>query len=452
MGRSFTHDEGTPQAPMNTTQRFEIEHLGTCRHSNPVRKIGEIVFQDDGDRLLYDPHLATVDEALSSSQTPVSFELAGPRERIFFDPLVSRAAIVTCGGLSPGLNSVIRGIVLQLWYLYGCRDILGIRYGYGGLAPGGEAPMALTPERVSNIHHEGGTILGSSRGTPTTATIVDTLVARGIDMLFTIGGDGTLRGATAIWDEIRRRALDIAVVGIPKTIDNDIPFVRRSFGFETAVSIATQSVRSAEVEAKGTPHGIGLVKLMGRNAGFIAATAALAAGNANFVLIPEIRFDLEGPGGFLDALEQRMTRKNHAVIVTAEGVGQEFFDPATLGKDASGNPALGDIGTFLRDRIKTHFKSADYPVTLKYIDPSYLIRSAAANATDQIYCDRLARAAVHAAMAGKGGLLIGSWHGRMTHVPMRALEGQTRQVNPKGELWYSVRENTGQATMMTSTV
>jgi 6-phosphofructokinase 1 len=433
---------------MDLRQPFEIERLGTCTVTNPISQSDDIVFMTDEDRLLCDPHLETVAESIESGELPSSFELAGPRHQIFFDPAKTRAAIVTCGGLSPGLNSVIRGIVMQLWYLYGCKDILGIRYGYGGLGPDALPPLQLTPDLVSNIHHEGGTILGSSRGTPDTATIVDTLVARGIDLLFTIGGDGTLRGANAIWQEVRRRGLDIAVVGIPKTIDNDIPFVRRSFGFETAVSIATQSVRSAEVEAKGAPYGVGLVKLMGRHAGFIAATAALAAGNANYVLIPEVPFSLAGPGGLLERLEERLPRKRHAVIVVAEGAGQECFDDTSLGQDASGNRALGDIGVLLRDRIKAHFQEHAMPVTLKYIDPSYLIRSAPANATDQIYCDRLARAAVHAGMAGKGGLLIGYWHGRITHVPMRALEGQTRHVNPQGELWYSVRENTGQPDRM----
>lgn len=428
---------------MDHTREFLTENLGECRHANPIETIGDIVFQSDEERLLFDPHLDTTEDNGMRMQRPASFELAGPRERIFFNPSTSRAAIVTCGGLSPGLNSVIRGLVLQLWYLYGCRDILGIRYGYRGLGREGEEPMPLDPDRVSAIHQEGGTLLGSSRGTPPTGEIVDTLVARGIDMLFTIGGDGTLRGANAIWREVRRRGLDIAVVGIPKTIDNDIPYVRRSFGFETAVSIATQSINAAEVEAKGTPFGIGLVKLMGRHAGFIAATAALASGNANFVLIPEVPFRLEGPGGLFERVEARLRARRHAVIVVAEGAGQDFFGD-DAGRDASGNRKLGDIGIYLRDRLIAAFTDHELPVAMKYIDPSYLIRSAPANATDQIYCNRLARAAVHAAMAGKGGMLIGFWHGRMTHIPMDALEGQERRVNPKGELWFSVRENTGQ--------
>ncbi|MBD3618798.1 MAG: ATP-dependent 6-phosphofructokinase [Chromatiales bacterium] len=426
---------------MNFRQSFEIDQLGACRIDNPMASEGDFHFVDDRERLLCDPHLSGLEEAIQTGAQPNGFEVAGPRRLIHFEPERVRAAVVTCGGLSPGLNSVIRGLVMQLWYHYGCRDILGIRYGYNGLSPDAQPPLALTPERVSNIHLEGGTILGSSRGTPPTATLVDTLVALGIDVLFTVGGDGTMRGAAAIQRELHDRRLDIAVVGIPKTIDNDIPFVRRAFGFETAVAIATQSVRAAEVEAKGSPRGVGLVKLMGRHAGFIAATAALAAGNANLVLIPEVPFALDG---LLRWLEERLERKNHVVIVAAEGAGQDCFDTETLGTDASGNQALGDIGVLLRDRIKQHFAEAGTPVTMKYIDPSYLIRSTPANPTDQIYCDRLARAAAHAAMAGKTGMLIGYWHGRMTHVPMQALEGQTRRVNPQGELWHAVLENTGQ--------
>ncbi|HDP90313.1 MAG TPA: ATP-dependent 6-phosphofructokinase [Thioalkalivibrio sp.] len=426
---------------MNFRQSFEIDHLGPCRHDNPIATEGNAHFIDEDERLLCDPYLSGLEEAVESGTRPVGFELAGPRRRIHFDPTRVRAAIVTCGGLSPGLNSVIRGIVMQLWYHYGCREILGIRYGYNGLGPDAPPAVTLTPERVSNIHLEGGTILGSSRGTPPTATLVDALAGRDIDVLFTVGGDGTMRGAAAIQQEVRNRGLDIGVVGIPKTIDNDIPYVRRAFGFETAVAIAMQSVRAAEVEAKGAPRGVGLVKLMGRHAGFIAATAALAAGNANLVLIPEVPFELDDLLGWLEA---RLARKDHAVIVAAEGAGQNCFDPETLGRDASGNQALGDIGTLLRDRIKTHFTELGQPAVLKYIDPSYLVRSTPANPTDQIFCDRLARAAVHAAMAGKTGMLIGYWHGRMTHVPMQALEGQTRRVNPQGELWYAVRENTGQ--------
>jgi 6-phosphofructokinase 1 len=304
--------------------------------------------------------------------------------------------------------------------------------------------LVLNPSLVTDIHNDGGTILGSSRGSPTVTEIVDGLQRLGIDILFTIGGDGTMRGAEAIWDELRRRGLEIAVVGVPKTIDNDVPFVRRSFGFETAVERARESIDAAEVEAKGVPYGIGLVKLMGRHAGFITATAALASGNANFVLIPEVPFSLEGEDGLFALVEGRLRERRHAVIVIAEGAGQELCTPLQGATDASGNRKLADVGVVLRERLNAHFAPGPLDVTLKYIDPSYLIRSSAPNATDQIFCDRMARNAVHAAMAGKTGMLIGYWHGQMTHLPMHALRGHQRRVTPEGDLWFSVLENTGQ--------
>jgi 6-phosphofructokinase 1 len=339
---------------------------------------------------------------------------------------------------------VIRGIVMQLWYRYNCRDVLGIRYGFGGLSEEGETPIPLEPDTVSDIHMQGGTMLGSSRGTPPPSEIVDFLLERHINMLFCIGGDGTMRGVSAIWAEIKKRGLSISLVSVPKTIDNDIPFVRRAFGFETAVTVATQSVHSAHVEATGAPYGVGLVKLMGRNAGYIAATTCLAAGQANVCLIPEVPFSLDGPSGLLQLIEDRVLLRRHAVIVVAEGAGQTVFDPAKLGVDASGNPKLGDIGLYLQERINQHFHAKQIPVSLKYIDPSYLIRSAPANPTDLLHCARLAQNAVHAAMAGKSGLLIGYWHGLMTHVPTQALANIKQSINPKGETWFNVLETTGQ--------
>ena len=422
---------------------FPIESLGEATLPSPIQRDEEFGFVADGDMIAFDPHLRTLGDWCEKGRRPPGFELAGPRSKIFFDPRQTRAAIVTCGGLCPGINAVIRSIVLQLWYRYSCQDVIGIRYGYGGLGADGEAPITLTPDTVADIHLTGGTFLGSSRGAPTPAEIVDHLVRLKVNLLFPIGGDGTMRGATAIWQEVKRRGLKIAIVGVPKTIDNDIHFVRRSFGFETAVAVATQAVHSAHTEAVGAPYGIGLVKLMGRNAGYIAANASLATGQANFCLIPEVPFGLDGPTGLLNLVEQRVRQRRHAVIVVAEGAGQYFFPPSAT-KDASGNPKLGDIGLFLKGRIEDHFRTINFPLTLKYIDPSYLIRSAPANPTDQLLCLRLAQSAVHAAMAGKTGLLIGYWHGQMTHVPTTALGLNKQAINPKGELWFNVLETTGQ--------
>lgn len=430
---------------MPVSKRLVIENLGPCTWDSPINLADSGAFTADDELMVVQPTLKAVLAEIKAGKEPEAFEIAGPREKIFFEPNTVRAAIVTCGGLCPGLNSVIRSLVLQLWHRYGCQYVEGIRGGYHGLSTVTKNNFSgLTPDDVEDIHMQGGTILGTSRGTPPTTEIVDTLIHKNINMLFTIGGDGTMRGAAAINNELKKRGAKVAVIGIPKTIDNDIPWVRRSFGFETAVSVAVEAVKAAHVEAESVTNGIGLVKLMGRESGYIAANATLASGDVNFCLVPEVDFDLEGERGLFSALERRLKTRSHAVVVVAEGAGQKFFStPTSPEKDASGNPKLGDIGTLLRDRIKDYFKSKDIPMSLKYIDPSYLIRTSCGNAGDQLFCARLAQNAVHAAMAGRTGVLIGYWHGKMTHVPFSAIVGR-QTINPAGELWFNVLETTGQ--------
>jgi 6-phosphofructokinase 1 len=374
----------------------------------------------------------------------LSFELAGPREKLFFEPGKTTAAIVTCGGLCPGLNDIIRGIVTQCHNRYGVTRTYGFRYGYQGMISRyGFTPMILRPESVAQIHNFGGSILGTSRGPQDVGEMVDLLEEMAVDLLFVVGGDGTLRGASAISHECIKRGLRKAVVGIPKTIDNDIMHLDKSFGFETAFAIAVQAVRSAYVEATGSLNGIGLLKLMGRDSGFIACYAALAGSNVDFVLVPEVRFELEGSGGLLEALHYRVARRKSAVVVVAEGAGQHLM-ASSGATDASGNKTHGDIGLFLRDRITESFKERRISHSVKYIDPSYLIRSVPANAQDNVYCSQLAQHAVHAAMAGKTGMLIGRWHGAFVHLPLEMVTHGRRKVDPEGELWNSVLESTGQ--------
>jgi 6-phosphofructokinase 1 len=381
-----------------------------------------------------------------------AFEAAGPRDRIFFEPAQLRCGIVTCGGLCPGINNVIRGLVLELTHSYGVKDILGFRYGFEGLvARYGHAPVRLGSAWVSEIHEKGGTVLGTSRGSQDPGEMVDTLAALRIGALFVIGGDGTLRAATKIVAEVQRRGLSIAVIGIPKTIDNDIHFIDRSFGFESAFAAAVEAIRSAHVEATGARNGIGLVKLMGRHSGFIACHAALASTDANFVLIPEVPVRLGGEGGFLRSLERRLAERAHAVIVVAEGAGQDLcadassLDGGRAATDASGNVRLKDIGLVLRDRITTHFQQLGAEITLKYIDPSYQIRSVPAAPGDSVFCWNMARNAVHAAMAGNTEMLIGQWHGRFVHVPLPLATRFRKQVDVNEDLWMSVIEATGQS-------
>ncbi len=428
---------------------FTIRNLGERKFKSPlIQKIAnhEFSFVTDKQRMLYDVH---VDQSKSvKDYLTESLEIAGPREMIYFDPHKVRSAVVTCGGLCPGLNDVIRSIVMESHYRYGVNSIIGIRYGYTGLNPAmGYDPLILSPDMVEEIHRTGGTILGSSRGgTEDMELLFDTLVKWKINILYTIGGDGTLHGAHEFARIAERRGIDLAVVGIPKTIDNDISFIQRSFGFETAFSEAVKAISSAHVEAKGAPNGIGLVKLMGRHSGFIAAHATLAMNDVNFVLVPEAPFQLDGPNGFLVHLEERMKRRGHAVICVAEGAGQDLLrgDRSAQAHDASGNVRLEDIGVYLKERINRYFESRNITINLKYIDPSYTIRSAPAVPNDSIFCALLGQYAVHAAMAGKTDLVIGLWNNVYTHIPIEKAISERKRINVNSQFWFNVVEATGQ--------
>lgn len=390
-------------------------------------------------------HRIEVEPDADPAVEPALFEKAGPRARIYFDPARTTAAIVTCGGLCPGTNTVIRSLFYELHHRYRVARVLGVRYGFRGLTPEGEGPVEMDPAYVRRIQAFGGTVLGSSRGHQEPAAMVDFLAERGVDLLFAIGGDGTQRGTHAIAAEVERRGLPLAVVGIPKTIDNDIPFVYRSFGFFTALDKAREVIQGAHTEAMGAPRGVGLVKLMGRHAGFIAAGAALASQEVNFVLIPEVPFALGGPEGFLCALERRLDDRGHAVVVAAEGAGQDLFDDRKDELDASDNVKLRDIGPFLRRRIEEHFTARSKEVHVKYFDPSYLVRSVPATSEDRLHCDSLARHAAHAGMAGKTDVMIGLWHNVYVHVPIAAVNARRKRLDPKGGVWQAVLEATGQS-------
>ena len=373
------------------------------------------------------------------------FELAGPRNMLFFDPSKARAGIVTCGGLCPGLNNVIRSLFLELHHHYGVKNVLGFRGGYVGLDPAkGEPPIVLTPEYVDDIHREGGTVLGTSRGPVDTVLAVDNLIRLGVDMLFTIGGDGTQRGGNELYQEARRRGHNLAVVGLPKTVDNDVAYVSRTFGYLTAVEEAAEVINRAHTEVHSVVNGIALVKLMGRHAGFIAAGATVASQDVNFAFIPEVPFKLEGEHGFLPELEKRVLRRKHAVIVVAEGAGQDLLEADPGEKDASGNVKLRDIGLFLREKIEEWFRARKIPMLMRYFDPNYIIRSVPADAEDAILCDLFARNAAHAAMAGKTGLIIGLLHDKFIHVPIDKVVQEKKRLNPNGGMWSAVLASTGQ--------
>ena len=402
---------------------MHITTLGEPRFASPQRRAVSDQARVSS-HLIRDPDAPPAEELL--------FELAGPRARLFFDPAQTRAGIVTCGGLCPGLNNVIRSLFLELHYGYGVREVLGFRGGYQGLDPTrGLEPVVLTPEFVHDIHKDGGTVLGTSRGPVDVGVAVDNLIRRGVNILFTVGGDGTQRGGNDLFQEARRRGHALAVVGVPKTIDNDVAFVSRSFGYLTAVEEAAQVLHCAHTEAHSVHNGIALVKLMGRHAGFIAAGATVASQDVNFTLIPEVPLQLDGENGLLAALKQRILKRAHALIAVAEGAGQELLAASGAERDASGNVKLQDIGPFLRERIERYFQAEGIPVTLRYFDPSYLIRSVPADAEDSILCDFFARNAVHAAMAGKTGLVIGLLHDIFIHVPIELLVSQQEAPGPE---------------------
>ncbi|OQX29571.1 MAG: diphosphate--fructose-6-phosphate 1-phosphotransferase [Spirochaeta sp. LUC14_002_19_P3] len=432
---------------------FRIQKLGTCKVNSPREystKRGDSIanFTRDNEYIIRtNTSFAT---SIGTDYDPAwMMEEAGPREKIYFSPSHVNAAIVTCGGLCPGLNDVIRSITRTLWYFYGVERINGIRYGYRGFRPEfNYPPMRLDPDIVDDIHKLGGTMLGSSRGYGDAEPIVDALERMNINVLFTIGGDGTQRGNLDIMNEIEKRNLKIACVGVPKTIDNDIMFVHQSFGFNTAVSKAVEAVSAAHVEAKSAADGIGLVKVMGRDSGFIAAHTTLSTSDVNFCLIPEAPFTLEGENGLLTNLEKRLDKRHHAVILVAEGAGQEHLAGADTAKDASGNKLYNDIGEFLKKRISDYLRQQGREVNIKYIDPSYIIRAAPANPVDAHYCARLGANAVHAAMCGRTGCIIGQWNNALVHVPIPMATRERKKVDCESALWRDVLESTRQPIRM----
>jgi 6-phosphofructokinase 1 len=422
----------------DTELDLTISKLGEARIPSPMVTAD---FISDEEHVLYHDRLREIKPFLDTGKTPPRFELAGPREKIYFDPSKLKCGIVTCGGLCPGLNDVIRAIVLGLFHRYGVRTVFGFRYGFEGLTHRhGHAPFELTPDSVKDIHRIGGSILASSRGPQDVSEMVDTLERMNVGILFTIGGDGTLRGAGAIAEEIEVRRLKVGVIGIPKTIDNDISFVEASFGFETAVAESRTAIESANTEAVGAKNGVGLVKLMGRESGFIAAYATLANNDVNFCLVPEVHFTL---GGLLKALQQRVERRGHAVIVVGEGAGQNLMGDSGE-RDASGNIRFNDIGLFLKDRMNDHFKKEEMEINLKYIDPSYTIRSLPANPHDSAFCLQMGHHAVHAGMSGRTNMLVGSWKNKFTHVPIRLAASSRKRIDPNGRFWSTVLSCTGQ--------
>ena len=422
-----------------------IDKLGTPENESPLVQ-NRRHFTEDDERIIFYSHSEHLNSFKDCPDKIPTLERAGPRRRIFFQPENLNCGIVTCGGLCPGLNDVIRIITLSLFWQYKVRNIFGFRYGYLGLsAKAPEPPILLTTELVKDIHLKGGDMLSSSRGHQDINDMVDTLERMQISILFVIGGDGTLRGAYELAEAIKKRRLKISVIGIPKTIDNDISGIEQSFGFSTAVEAARMAICGAHEEARGAWNGVGLVKLMGRESGFIAAYSTLANSDVNFCLVPEVPFRLEGENGFLNALEQRLDEKHHAVVVVAEGLAVQLKKKSeALTKNASGNTLQDDAGLILREAIKKYFKERQKSVSLKYIDPSYMIRSLPADSNDSAFCVMLGQNAVHAGMSGRTNMVVGYCNQYFVHLPIALAIHKRKKIDPEGHLWRTVLETTGQ--------
>lgn len=436
---------------------FHVKKLGECKIDSPLHLSsaagdGIANYTRRWSKVIADSREEAWISYKLKGEKPATLEVAGPREKIYYSPDKVWAGIVSCGGICPGTNDVIRALVMELYHHYGVKRIRGFRYGYRGLVGGNEEPVDLTPKMVSHIHRWGGSFLGTSRGGQDIGEMVDTLEREKIDILFTIGGDGTQRGALQISEEAQKRNLKLSIMGIPKTIDNDLMYVGRTFGFQTAFAIARDAVTSAHAEAISHKNGVAIVRLMGRHSGYIAAQAALASGEANYVLIPELAFELHGESGLIAALAERLSKRDHAVLVVAEGAGQDLLarEAEKLGTDLSGNARLGDIGVRLRDDLGAGLRELGIEPDIKYIDPTYLIRSAPAIASDNVFCVQLAQHAVHAAMSGRTEMLVGLRGENYVHVPIAAAVGRRNVIDPDCELWRSVTEATGQPPLRTA--
>eukprot|EP00281_Chroomonas_sp_CCMP1168_P020548 CAMPEP_0206235888 /NCGR_PEP_ID=MMETSP0047_2-20121206/13407_1 /ASSEMBLY_ACC=CAM_ASM_000192 /TAXON_ID=195065 /ORGANISM="Chroomonas mesostigmatica_cf, Strain CCMP1168" /LENGTH=524 /DNA_ID=CAMNT_0053660157 /DNA_START=35 /DNA_END=1609 /DNA_ORIENTATION=+ len=372
---------------------------------------------------------------------------AGPRREIYFRPSHVTAAIVTCGGLCPGLNNVIREITCTLLSTYGAKRVWGIPFGYRGFYDG--EWRDLTVKDVDQIHKRGGTVLGSSRGGHDLNKIMDSLISMKVNQVYVIGGDGTHRGANAISNEAKKRQIQMCVAGVPKTIDNDVAFIDKSFGFDTAVEAAVKVIQCALVEAQDAVNGIGIVKLMGRECGFVAMHATLAAGDVDVCLIPEVPFCKDELFAYV---EKKLFQKGHCLIVVAEGAGQEFFEGIDLGTDLSGNKKLPDIGAYLKDESKSWFQNKGRSVNVRYIDPSYQVRSVPTVASDSIYCSALGSNVVHGAMAGLTGFSCGKVNDRYCYIPIDEMcdPKRTVRVSQQNRFYMRMLRQTGQPSFVKS--
>ncbi|XYJ08628.1 6-phosphofructokinase [Telluria sp. B2] len=360
-------------------------------------------------------------------------------------PGIGRIGLLTGGGDAPGLNAVIRSVVLAAdrlgWECHGIRD------GFNGLlapaACSGEPVRRLGVEDVHGIGHLGGTILGSTnRGNPLryptpqpdgsvvetdrTMEVVALCRERGLDALVVVGGDGSM----GIAEALHRQGL--RVVGVPKTIDNDLAHTFSTFGFDTAVGFATECIDRLHTTAY-SQHRVMVVEVMGRYAGWIALHAGIAGG-AHAILIPEISYRIEAVA---DAVRRRdAAGHHHALVVVAEGVAPQSGERRVKAAAEVGRAErLGGIGAEIEGQL-AHLTGKE----CRTVVLGHLLRGGSPSAFDRVCASRFGAAAVRALAAGQAGVMVALGWQAIELVPLGQVAGRTKQVPVDGDTVATARE------------
>lgn len=356
---------------------------------------------------------------------------------------LKRIGVLTGGGDCAGLNAVIRAITRCAVSRYGI-NVIGIRDGFEGLL-GEPRTVSLTTNMVKGLLFRGGTILGSSnKGDPFAYKSVDhgkvmstdrsdevlsNIHDLELDCLFVIGGDGT----NAIAYKIFQRG--VPVIGIPKTIDNDLGATDVTFGFDTAVNVVVDAIDRLQTTAE-SHHRVMIIETMGRNAGWIALEAGLAGG-ADVILIPEIPFEVEKI--YDTILHRRKAGRNFTIICVAEGAKPKGGDVVVkkMVADSAEPVRLGGIGERLAGWLEKYDVGECRATVLGHIQ-----RGGTPTAFDRNLCTRLGAGAVHAAVHGDFGKMVVLRNSRIEVVPIQEAIAQIRLVDPESD-WVRTAIDTG---------
>ncbi|WP_374519774.1 6-phosphofructokinase [Undibacterium squillarum] len=356
-----------------------------------------------------------------------------------------KIAISTGGGDAPGLNAVIHAVVMSAtrlgWECYGIRE------GFNGILRPDRYPtdgiIALTPAMTEHISATGGTILGTTnhgnplhypttmpdgsvQETDRSADIHAALRARGIDALICIGGDGTLTIAHALHQQ------GLNVIGVPKTIDNDLDKTFTTFGFDTAVSFATECVDRLHSTA-ASHQRIMVVEVMGRYAGWIALHSGLASG-AHAILIPEIPYDTAALAAFLREREQQ--GHHYSIVMVAEGAhaaGQALHVQAAAGQGYV--ERLGGVAAHLAAELETLTGKEARAVVL-----GHLLRGGSPSAFDRVSALRFGAAAVRALAEGQSGMMVALAFPNVNYVPLEEVAGRMKAVPADSDTLMTAKE------------